>query len=95
MNILLTGSNGFIGSHILNELVTLGHQVTACVRKPELSISFSSLVKYEFVDFSQATDINDWIPLLGDIDIVINAVGIISTVGWYKRSTIQHDHLNL
>jgi nucleoside-diphosphate-sugar epimerase len=32
MNIALTGSTGFIGSHILNELVTNGHTVTALVQ---------------------------------------------------------------
>ena len=32
MNIALTGSTGFIGSHILTELVGHGHEVTAVVR---------------------------------------------------------------
>ena len=32
MNIALTGSNGFIGSHILTELASHGHEVTAAVR---------------------------------------------------------------
>jgi nucleoside-diphosphate-sugar epimerase len=32
VNIALTGSNGFIGSHILAELVAHGHEVTAAVR---------------------------------------------------------------
>ena len=32
MNVALTGSTGFIGSHILTELQEHGHQVTALVR---------------------------------------------------------------
>lgn len=32
MNIALTGSAGYIGSHVLTELVAHGHQVTAAVR---------------------------------------------------------------
>jgi nucleoside-diphosphate-sugar epimerase len=32
MNIALTGSTGFIGSHVLSELVTNGHSVTALVQ---------------------------------------------------------------
>ena len=32
MNIALTGSTGFVGSHILTELVGHGHEVTAVVR---------------------------------------------------------------
>jgi nucleoside-diphosphate-sugar epimerase len=32
VNIALTGSNGFVGSHILSELVSHSHEVTAAVR---------------------------------------------------------------
>jgi nucleoside-diphosphate-sugar epimerase len=32
MNVALTGATGFIGSHILTELVSQGHEVTALVR---------------------------------------------------------------
>lgn len=35
MNIALTGSNGYIGSHIVTELVSHGHEVTALVRNEE------------------------------------------------------------
>ena len=32
MNVALTGSSGFIGSHVLTDLVAHGHEVTALVR---------------------------------------------------------------
>ena len=35
MNIALTGATGFIGSHILGELVAHGHEVTALVRSDD------------------------------------------------------------
>jgi len=35
MNVALTGSNGFIGSHILTALVSRGHEVEALVRNEE------------------------------------------------------------
>ena len=35
MNIALTGGNGYIGSHILDELLSHGHEVTALVRNEE------------------------------------------------------------
>jgi nucleoside-diphosphate-sugar epimerase len=35
MNVTLTGSTGFIGSHVLTDLQTHGHQVTALVRNDE------------------------------------------------------------
>lgn len=34
-NVLLIGATGFVGSAILNELVSRGHKVTAVVRNPE------------------------------------------------------------
>jgi nucleoside-diphosphate-sugar epimerase len=35
MNIALTGANGYVGSHVLTELVSCGHEVTALVRNDE------------------------------------------------------------
>ncbi|MEM9279768.1 MAG: NAD(P)H-binding protein [Pseudomonadota bacterium] len=35
MNILLIGASGMVGSRILDEAVTRGHEVTAAVRSPE------------------------------------------------------------
>lgn len=35
MNIALTGGNGYVGSHVLAELVSHGHEVTALVRNDE------------------------------------------------------------
>jgi nucleoside-diphosphate-sugar epimerase len=35
MNIALTGGNGYVGSHVLTELVSCGHDVTALVRNDE------------------------------------------------------------
>src|SRR5229473_3724686 len=34
MRIFLTGASGYIGLHILRELLTAGHEVTALVRSP-------------------------------------------------------------
>lgn len=88
MNILLTGSTGFIGQHILSRLVyekqsheqrlQNKHNVTACVRKPKTQQAHCLDVNFVAIDFMQATSVDDWLPLLKDIDVVINAVGIIS-----------------
>jgi nucleoside-diphosphate-sugar epimerase len=42
MNIALTGSSGFVGSHVLTELVAHGHEVTALVRGEEEAIAVAA-----------------------------------------------------
>jgi nucleoside-diphosphate-sugar epimerase len=42
MNIALTGSSGFVGSHVLTELVAHGHEVTALVRGKEDEIAVAA-----------------------------------------------------
>ncbi|HEY1166705.1 MAG TPA: NAD(P)-dependent oxidoreductase [Chitinophaga sp.] len=45
MKVALIGASGFVGSHILHELLDRGHQVTAIVRHPEkVSAQHSNLV---------------------------------------------------
>jgi len=45
MKVALIGASGFVGSHILHELLDRGHQVTAIVRHPEkVNAQHSNLV---------------------------------------------------
>lgn len=44
MKIALIGATGFVGSHVLTELVNRGHEVTAISRNPEKLVSDSKLV---------------------------------------------------
>ena len=77
MKILVTGASGFIGSHLTGALHKAGHEIIACVRNPEPAIQRWPAITAIKADFSRDHDINDWIPRLREIDIVINAVGII------------------
>ena len=42
MKVALTGTTGFIGSHVLAELVAHGHEVTALVRGEEEAIAVAA-----------------------------------------------------
>lgn len=43
-NVTLIGASGFVGTAILNELLSRGHKVTAVVRNPEkINVSNSNL----------------------------------------------------
>lgn len=73
MNILITGASGFIGFNMIKLLLKSNHSITACIHKSELPYD----IKIFKTDFKQMLKITDWLPLLKDIDVVINCVGII------------------
>lgn len=76
MNILLTGAGGFIGQNIANALVSGGHRVRSASRQSG-------------IDFCHMQNVADWLPLLNDIDAVINSVGIIGEVGKQRFSSLH------
>ncbi len=77
MNILVTGASGFIGSHIVQALNNAGHTVTVCLRDTKTAQQRWPELNIVQADFSKDHAESDWLPHLTDIDIVINAVGII------------------
>lgn len=88
MNILLTGANGFIGQHLLLALRQAGHQVSCCVRQlPTLPLPDVTYIKNDFV---HSTQTEDWLPYLENIDVVINAVGIIQEQKGMSFEAVHH-----
>lgn len=87
MRIFLTGSTGFIGSHLLPALVAQGHSVTCAVRT--IPLEKTNNPRYVKVDFSRDITPAAWEPHLEQIDIVINAVGIIREVGSQTFDTLH------
>lgn len=77
MRILITGASGFIGSHLTQVLLDKGHDVLACVRHPEHALARWTHIKAIKADFTTDHSEADWIPRLENVDVVINAVGII------------------
>ena len=78
MRILITGASGFIGSHIVTTLLAAQHEVIACVRNPEYIHQRFPAIKTVNIDFMTVRDPQDWLRYLHNIDVVINAVGIIN-----------------
>ena len=75
MKILLTGANGFVGSHIAEALVAQKHQVTAIVRKTSnLSWLASLPLIYKYGDLSD----KKFLEIASkDADVVIHCAGIV------------------
>lgn len=82
MNILICGATGFVGRHLTHALTQAGHQITRAIRTPKTSSDIK-------VDFLQDTTINHWLSRLEDIDVVINAVGVLRNS---KKTPMQQLH---
>jgi uncharacterized protein YbjT (DUF2867 family) len=75
MHIFLTGSSGFIGRHLMKAFIAQGHSITCAVRKlPEVQ---ENNVRYVIADFTDPVSSKDWTRELQNVDVVVNAVGII------------------
>ena len=70
MNVTLTGSTGFIGSHVLTELTGHGHEVTALVRDTsQIDVVAERGAKPIVVDLYERATV---VSLLGDADAAIH-----------------------
>nr|WKF61800.1 UDP-2-acetamido-2,6-beta-L-arabino-hexul-4-ose reductase [Paraburkholderia busanensis] len=76
MNILVCGADGFVGSAMCDALAKAGHRVFRGVRH----ITHATHVTHAgeiAIDYSADVEPSVWLPRLRDIDVVINAVGIL------------------
>ncbi|WP_296225725.1 SDR family oxidoreductase [Ralstonia sp. UBA689] len=70
MRILVCGANGFIGAALCERLVRDWHLVLRGVRQPRGPMDVA-------IDYTTDLTPGQWLPRLRDVDVVINAVGII------------------
>lgn len=75
MNVLVTGTSGFIGSHLAHALRAAEHVVIEARR--DIDAGTASVQ----ADFTRDLCARAWMPKLAGIDAVINAVGIIRERG--------------
>jgi len=70
MKVALIGATGFVGSHLLTELINRGHEVTVIVRNPSKVSSTSPLV---FVEKGDVFDGDELVKYFTGKDAVISA----------------------
>lgn len=81
----MTGASGFIGGRVVAALAEAGCRVICGVRKPDAAAHragrHAAACEYRAVDFGRLTEAEAWLPLLADVDVVVNAVGIFREQG--------------
>lgn len=86
MKILLCGARGFVGSHLQRALQRAGHQVVGGVS----SVRAGESVRIA-VDYTHDVHVADWLPRVRDMDVVINAVGILRSTGSRPITAVHTD----
>jgi len=85
--ILLTGANGFVGSHIAETLVEAGHQVTCIVRKTSNLKWLAPLpVIYEYGDLSDRKFLEICVQ---NTDVIVHCAGAVRAMdkaGYFKSN---------
>lgn len=78
-SILILGAYGFIGSAIANALSSAGHRVIGFGRDISYGRSILPQIEWQQGDLGQYCDPQSWSPMLRNIDVVINASGILQS----------------
>jgi NADH dehydrogenase len=85
MRIMVLGGTGFVGRHVSAALRARGHAVVIGTRHPKRALAKlpPALGDCELREthFESLTTRYVWKPLLGDVDVVVNAVGILRERG--------------
>ncbi|MBP7136375.1 MAG: SDR family oxidoreductase [Sphingomonadaceae bacterium] len=77
MRILLLGAGGFIGRHILSDLLAVGHEVVGVARSTaSLAHTFPD-ARFVQLNLAQAIHVDDWAPHVLDVDVIVNAAGLL------------------
>ena len=76
MVIFVCGASGFIGSALVEALLSRGHDIVAAARRPHRQNFPSSHLRQVAVDYASTLDVDRWRTLIHGCDAVFNAVGI-------------------
>jgi uncharacterized protein YbjT (DUF2867 family) len=77
MRVLVTGAYGLIGSAVLLRLHREGHELVAAGRSIAAARRRAPFVRWLEADYRRLTIAGDWLPLLEDIDAVVNCAGVL------------------
>lgn len=80
MRILLTGATGFVGSHIVEELISNNHTIVATIRKSSnLKWIKDYPIQYEYCSLNDEEQLSK---LLSTVDVVVHCAGVVRALNW-------------
>jgi NADH dehydrogenase len=91
LRLCVLGGTGFIGTHLVHRLASLGHSVTVLTRRPERHREFRIGSALRLLEIDRY-DTGTLQTVLADTDCVINLAGILNEEG---KSRFQNVHVEL
>ena len=80
MRVLLTGATGFVGSHIVEELISKNHSVITTIRKSSnLKWIKDYPVQFEYCSLNDEENLSK---LISSVDVVIHCAGVVRALNW-------------
>jgi uncharacterized protein YbjT (DUF2867 family) len=95
LNVLVLGGNGFVGRHAVAALGACGHRVIIGSRYTTLRDQSSARAgrpapAVRQVKLHRLLSAQDWLPLLADVDVVLNCVGILRERPGERYDAVHH-----
>lgn len=94
--VLLTGATGFVGAHILHELITKNHRVIVPIRPASASKADFFVEKYKdypgalrFVEVADQTDATALVPHLKGVEAIIHTASIAPGFGGPAKDAVK------
>ncbi|MEM6650215.1 MAG: SDR family oxidoreductase [Pseudomonadota bacterium] len=91
MRILILGAYGLIGLALANHLHRSGHHVVGLGRQARKGRRLFPSIPWVSLDIANALHEEDWLPHLDQMDMVINAAGVLQDGGKDKVTATQRD----
>jgi len=72
MKVLVLGGTGFIGSHIVDRLLSVGHEVVVYTRNKSSDASvINPMARYVYADFADNVKVSE---VISNVDVVVHAI---------------------